>query len=449
MNVRLALWLLTYLILALLSLRSRSWSVILYLLCSLIAPHRGWWGLSAQGYPFMDSAVFIMALAVILHQRREVDILGAVDPVLFSLSLLTIINVTAVTCFAVSFDLSLVHAILKIKLLLVCNLMIAGVRSEADLKRVLLSLVVMLAILSVASHFTHTRGGRLEKMAVSSAAGSNQIGSFWASLMPLFLAAFLQNRWSVRLALFASVPFVVNLVLRTGSRGSMLGLAGAYVTLFVLSRPGTRRYITLGGVLGASIFLYLLKDPELIARYLGITTATEVDVSASGRLVFWQCGLEAVRDNPLGLGGECWDRFVSPAYLAAAGLPATGRSVHQGFINEALNWGLQGLLLLLGLQLTSLLRAYRGVRKYLQLGDNLAAVRCSCYAAGIVSVMITAMFGVYHNYENSYVLFMLASVDYRLATARLGAETQSVPRRNPNPLPTDWRPIPASVAHAN
>ena len=140
---------------------------------------------------------------------------------------------------------------------------------------------------------------------------------------------------------------------------------------------------------------------------------------------------------------------MSPAYLAAAGLPATGRSVHQGFINEALNWGLQGLLLLLGLQLTSLLRAYRGVRKYLQLGDNLAAVRCSCYAAGIVSVMITAMFGVYHNYENSYVLFMLASVDYRLATARLGAETQSVPRRNPNPLPTEWRPIPASVAHAN
>ena len=159
MNVRLALWLLTYLILALLSLRSRSWSVILYLLCSLIAPHRWWWGLSAQGYPFMDSAVSIMALAVILHQRREVDILGAVDPVLFSLSLLTILNVTAVTCFAFSFDLSLVHAILKIKLLLVFNLMVAGVRSETDLKRVMLSVVIMLAILSVESHFTYTRGG--------------------------------------------------------------------------------------------------------------------------------------------------------------------------------------------------------------------------------------------------------------------------------------------------
>jgi hypothetical protein len=86
---------------------------------------------------------------------------------------------------------------------------------------------------------------------------------------------------------------------------------------------------------------------------------------------------------------------------------------------------------------------------YLQLGDNLAAVRCSCYAAGLASLMITAMFGVYQNYENSYVLFMLTSVDYRLATARLVAEPQSVPRMNPTPLQTEWRPMPASVAYVN
>ena len=449
MNLRLAIWLLTFLILVVLSLRSRSWSVVLYLLCSLIAPHRWWWGLSMTRFPLMDSAVAIMALAAILHRRRDIDIVGPVDPVMFSLSLLTILNVTAVTCFAFSFDLSLVHAILKIKLLLVFNLMVAGVRSETDLKRVMLSVVIMLAILSVESHFTYTRGGRLEKLAVSSARGSNQIGSFWASLIPLFLATCLQNRWTLRLGLIASVPFVLNLVLKTGSRGSMLGLAGAYVTLFVLSRPRTRKYIAVGGVLGASIFLYLLKDPELIARYLGITTAAEVDVSASDRLVFWKCGLQAIQDYPLGLGGDCWDQIVSPGYLVAAGLPATGRSVHQGFINETLNWGVQGLLLLLGLQLTSLWRAYRGMRMYLQLGDNLAAVRCSCYAAGLASLMITAMFGVYQNYENSYVLFMLTSVDYRLAAARLVAEPQSVPRMNPTPLQTEWRPMPASVAHVN
>ena len=448
MNARLALWLLTYLILALLSLRSRSWSMVLYLLCSLIAPHRWWWGLSALRFPFMDSAVAIMGLAAILHQRRENDVLGPVDPVISSLSLLTILNVTAVTCFAVSFDLSLVEAILKIKLLLVCTLMIAVVRSEADLKRVLLSLVVMLAVVSIESHFTYRGGGRLEKMAVSGAAGSNQIGSFWASLMPLFLVAALQSRWIVRLGLLASVPFVLNLFLKTGSRGAMLGLSGAYATLFLISRARTRRFIFAGGVVAAAVFFYLLKDPELIARYLGISTASEVDESAAGRLVFWQCGLQAIRANPLGLGGDCWDRIVSIDYLAAAGLPETGRSVHQGFINEALSWGVQGLLLLLGLQLTSLWRAHRGMRMYLQLGDSLAAVRCGCYTAGIVSLMITGMFGCYLNYENSYLLFMLSAVDYRLAAARL-VEPQSAPRMNPNPLRTDWRALPASVGHVN
>jgi putative inorganic carbon (hco3(-)) transporter len=449
MNPRLALWLLTFLILVVLSFRSRSWSVILYLMCCLIAPHRWWWGTSITRLPLMDSAVAIMALAVILHRRRDVDSLGPVDPVMFSLSLLTILNVTAVTCFALSFDLSLLLAIHKIKLLLVFNLMVAGVRSEADLKRIMLSLVIMLAILSFEGHITYTRGGRLEQLAVSGARGSNQIGSFWASMIPLFLPTLLQHRWTLRLGLIASIPFVLNLVLKTGSRSSILGLAGAYVTLFVLSRPRTRKYVALGGGLGASILLYLLKDPELIARYLGITTAVEVDSSASDRLVFWKCGLQAIQDYPLGLGGDCWDKILSPAYLAAAGLSATGRAVHQGFINEALDWGVQGLLLLLGLQLTSLWRSYRGMTRYLQLGDNLAAVRCGCYAAGIVSLMITGMFGCYLNYENSYLLFMLTSVDYRLATARLVAEAQSVPRMNPNPLPTEWRPMPAAVANVS
>ncbi|MFM8223401.1 MAG: hypothetical protein ACKOJF_31225, partial [Planctomycetaceae bacterium] len=207
MNARLVLWLLVYVALAALSLRGRVWAVVLYLLSSLIAPHRWWWGTAVIGLPLMDLSVAILASAVILHRRREIDVLPALDPVMTGLSLLTVINLTAVTCWAVSFDLSLVHAVQKMKLLLTFNLLIAGIRSERDLKTVLLSLMVMISLLSVESYLTHTKGGRLERFAVSGVAGSNQIGSFWVSLIPLYLGLFLERGRLIKLGTLAALPF--------------------------------------------------------------------------------------------------------------------------------------------------------------------------------------------------------------------------------------------------
>ncbi|MFM7163216.1 MAG: hypothetical protein ACKO3P_22930, partial [Planctomycetaceae bacterium] len=59
------------------------------------------------------------------------------------------------------------------------------------------------------------------------------------------------------------------------------------------------------------------------------------------------------------------------------------------------------------------------------------------------------LFGDYQNYENSYFLFMLASVDYRLASIRLDAASQVSPQVNTGSLPARWQSIPPYIAPAN
>jgi len=447
MNARMILWLLTFGLLLLLAFRSRFAAAAAYLLCSLIAPHRWWWGSMVAGLPLMDIAVLILAVSVVLHPPKSDERIQPWDAANVILLVLIVFNSLLVTTWAVSFELSEFVAIKQAKSILVCLLLMASIRSERDLRSLILWVVTLIGIVSIECQFTMLRGGRLEKLATAEVLGSNQIGNYWGSLLPLILVAFLQSKGWLRLGLVCILPFFLNVILRTQSRGAVLGVVTAGLVMLFLADKFLRRRLILVGLTMSLMLVRLLRDQDIVDRLTGFTSGNllQTDASAAGRVEFWKVAMKFIASNPLGIGGDNWKRIVSGEYLAAAGLPPTNRAVHQAYLDEALNWGIVGLLLWVSVIVLAMYRNLRAMQTYRRLGDTLCATRSICLLCGLVSVSVGSLFGDYLRYENTFLLILMASVNYRLALGRLQPGAVAAPRPASNPAmlaPPPWRPQP-------
>jgi O-antigen ligase len=195
----------------------------------------------------------------------------------------------------------------------------------------------------------------------------------------------------------------LNTLLLCNSRGAFLGLIGSGLLYFLLARGAARKEAFRTLLLGAVVLYFLLGDPDILNRFLTTFVGSEDrDQSASDRLLFWSAGLLMVGDYPLGAGGAGFKYVHGPRYLMIVGADVPVRSLHNGYLTELTDWGIQGLLLRMLLFVLALSAAYRTSNVCRRDGRPDDAIVGNCLIVSCAGFLVTCVFGSYLSNEWAY-----------------------------------------------
>jgi len=256
--------------------------------------------------------------------------------------------------------------------------------------------------------------GRLEGFGGPGCANSNELASITATLLPLIGGLLFLIRGFRRVLGVIAAGLALNILMLCNSRGGFVGLFCGAITLPVLSTGKARRLAINGLVLGAVGFFLLAGNPQILKRFM--TTFIE-DKQARNTLdednkrtrkAFWAAALDLISDSPFGNGGGCFKSGMGNPYIAKRGLATRNRSCHQGYLEEAMSWGVQGLLFRMGFIVCAGVAALKASRFRTKIGDPYVAFCGVCILAGFSVNLITSMFGDFLQMEWGYWLCITA-----------------------------------------
>jgi len=262
---------------------------------------------------------------------------------------------------------------------------------------------------------------------------SNQLGAFFVYYGALFAGLALARPWSPRRWLLL-VPFALcfRAAQYTGSRGTLLGMAAAILTLcFLRHKP---LFVGLALLLSA-----VVANPQLMPlgtqQTLERTFVTDdnsdegLENSAATRIKLWEAALRMIWDEPLwGLGYDMYFQKVS-SYDPDFGY----RDVHNTYLLIAAEMGLPALavfLWLLGALLRETLWLYWGTADRFFRGLALG------FAAGLGGLFVVCVFGSrITSFEIFGYFWILAAIVLRANALEQG---ERAARAGARPLPVPW-----------
>jgi putative inorganic carbon (HCO3(-)) transporter len=398
---------------AILSFRRPSWAVALYMLTFFLAPPFWWWGKSIAGYRWNLFAGLMLFLSVWLSGALSADgfLRRPTSRKFIFLAVLAMVNATAVHfLLAPNLNVSSVRYALCFKLLVLFVLTIASIRDEVDLKIVLLSIVLGACYIGYEVTINDRgkiSGNRLEGVGVPNASTANDLACLMVSCLPLVAPLFLFGPLREKALAAIAGPFILNVVLMCNSRGAFLALIGLGIVYLIAAPRHIRPQVYKIAVLGLFVGWMLLGDPRIVERFLTtFSGAEERDQSATSRMGYWKAGLMMIADHPLGAGGDGFKRVNSERYIAKATGSKEARSVHQGYINEACEWGLQGLAIRLAILGGGLRLAWRTSRRAIAAQRWYIAGTMLSVVAGLTGLMIQSFFGTF--LDDEWALWLVA-----------------------------------------
>jgi len=279
---------------------------------------------------------------------------------------------------------------------------------------------------------TDAPGGRLDGVGGPGIDDSNTLGMHAAAIAVVSaMLVFALRDWR-RYAAVLSAPLILNMIVKTGSRGAFLALFMGGLTIFALRpRENTRLFYGLA-IIGVLAFGAVASD-TFWERMQTIESAVKqdenIDNSAEGRIVQMKAGVHMFASHPLGVGHRGF-AVLSPAYLDPIYLDQTGaRSSHNTFISTLVEQGLPGAILFLLLWLwvfkSCLLARRWAMLKRPLLNVSLMTAVCG----GLVVVFIGGQFADFLKSEvQIWLLALLASLRV-MPTAAAGAEAQETTGR--------------------
>ena len=421
MSLRAIGYLLAFAGLSVLSTRRAAYGFLVYLLPVFMAPGHWWWGHQARisWYRWSFTAGNIYLGAVLLQCIRDGKV-PHIDRRVIVAGVALILNATFV-----HFALAPVPEIsadaygLLIKFVVLCFIIQASVRNERDWQLMAIGLAVISCYTGYETTLGVRRGfsgGRFEGAGIAGATTANQYASLLVMILPVIGSLILLPRWSARIAGLVSAPLNLNMFLFCNSRGGFLGVIAAGVTFFLTASGRARRHAAIALLLGALAGYNLLGDDEILARFESIfVSGDQRDRSAESRLLFWQAGLMMVHDHPFGSGGDGYKRVYGTQYLLQFGIKQDVRAVHNGYINDAAEWGVQGLVLRLVFMGIGVLAAFRVVRMAKRRRDPHDGVLGAAMIASFAGFAVTCVFGDFLDSEWVFWMVGLAAAKERLA----------------------------------
>lgn len=402
------IWLLIYLFLILKGLGRPGLMVCAYVLSFYVAPNLWWWGkdgLLATTSRWSLYTGILLIVGILLNSHKSNALLGADKLVLFLLSLYTL-NCTMVHFFLADYPIvSYAEWDLLWKTMLIAILLRLAIQSIEDLNWILATSVIACGYIGyeiVINDAGKSIHGRLEGIDFPGASGSNGAATIMSMVFPYiaYLVICKPFKYS-RIIGFLCAPLVLDSVLRFNSRGAFLGMIVSGVMMLVMARGKSRRHAFVAVFFGVLAFLYQAQDPKIWERFFSIgASEAEMDGSATGRIDSWKAGIQMIADYPLGSGGRA--AFISPRgnrYSSVALGRDDLRSVHNGYINIAAGWGIQGFLLVTLAFLIAMGRTWLAVKYFQEMGNENMVFLGAAILASFFGQAVTAMFGDYYDGE--------------------------------------------------
>ncbi len=402
-------WILGLLVLTIGAVARSSWAIGLYFYTFFMLPDFWWWGRSAglHGYRWSLMSGVLSLILIWVHCRRRGRRFMRVDGAVDLLAIAILVNATLVHMFlAPNWAISL-HAYQYVAKFVLLYFMIRdAIATRKDLWTVMLMLLLFAGYIGYEVTINdrgNIQRGRLEGVGAPGARGANQLACLMITILPLVSTNLIGPGWTRKALTVCLAPLVLNVVLEANSRGGFLAGIGSAIVFYLMSPRGARRYAAYGLCAGAMALWVLLGDPRIVERFMTtFVPSWERDRAAAERLILWRAGLAMVADHPFGSGGAGFKLVRGRAYMPDVGLQYNVRSVHNGYINEMCEWGIQGLLLKLGFLGLAAVGAWRTSRMLSARGETRDALVGAAIVAGMAGFGVAAVFGDYMDAEWGY-----------------------------------------------
>jgi O-antigen ligase len=274
----------------------------------------------------------------------------------------------------------------------------------------------------------HFDSGRLIAIGGPDSFNDNEAAAHVIPTLPFLALFFWQgSKWQKIIAIVAA-PFIVNMIILCNSRGATIGIASALVVGLILMNWRLRLRLALVALAALPVVMSLVDQP-FIDRQLTLMQFMEegldgqtaqYDGAANERVLSWKGGLRLIGDRPLGVGGGGYD-LLSPVYAPEVVEAHEGelRAVHNTYIWAAADWGIAGLIALLGFIVSGLLTLHRIRReaKSEQLKLESLALEIALVAFLGAAVFINRMY--------AEVLYWLVALSASLANIHDGETAQA------------------------
>jgi putative inorganic carbon (HCO3(-)) transporter len=239
-------------------------------------------------------------------------------------------------------------------------LLLQTVRSDRDLRIIAAVMVAGCGVL-VLPMITHigpvvTYKADPTRIAVGGTYDANDLALLFDVAIPFAFFSVKSSRPAVKAILIASMLLMLIGMVKTESRGGLLGLL-VVLAIILLRSSGQARKYTLMALAAAAVFFMFAAPPaywnrmDTIYHYQGDYNLNE----AGGRIMVWKNGLKMISASPLiGVGIGCFPmehEKLSEVHLQMA--------AHNAFLQAAAELGVFGLLLFVGIITVSLNTARR------------------------------------------------------------------------------------------
>lgn len=408
MSATSTLWAGLFLILPLLTVARAAWAVPFYMLTYFAAPQLWWWGDQLPDLRYSLTSGVVLVIATVLGQtqpeqgqRRFTYVHWAVLGI--------VLNAGFVHLFlAVGPRFSLQNYIELSKFCLLFFLLCAVIKTRDDLRLAFVAMALGAGYIGyevTINERGYFRAGRLEGVGAPGADSANSLASLLMATLPLTGSLIAQPGLAYKVLAGLTAPLALNVIILCNSRGAFMSLIGSGVAFLIIARGQTRKNAAKALALGAIVLYMLLGDPEILERFATtFTGAEERDASASSRLEFWRAGWELLKDRPLGGGGGVFKYVLGERYLRQYTTQTDSRSLHNGYLTIATDWGVQGLVLHLTFFLGAMLAAYRTSERCRKLGLEHDALIGICVIVGGIALLIGSIFGSFLPNEWCYWL---------------------------------------------
>jgi hypothetical protein len=432
MNQMLVLWSLVAAALVLKSFRRPSYAVGFYMLTFFANPSYWWWGDFLEGYRWnFFAGVLLLGTIVLTEGSANTSKDGPLKTNAVYILALMALNATFVhLVFAVNADSSSGWLIARLKFILLFFLLQYSIRDKTDYRIVAMSICLGMAYIGYEATINergHFSGGRLEGIGAAGVTSSNQLASLLITGLPLAVTLMFTelSKWTKGF-LLVCCGLTFNVVLMCNSRAAFLGvLLGALIFLIAASGQARKKALKIA-VVGALGTFLLLGDPEILQRFgTTFTSDGQRDSSAQSRLYFWSMASRMIVDYPLGSGGNSFSEGRGWRYTGKGGEARDTRAIHNGFITETADWGIQGIAIMLCFLAAVGATIYRGRQMTRRAGQSEGVLVYACFGAAIAAWMMSSVFGDYLNDEWGFWAAALPYAYMRVYT--LAVVTETVP----------------------
>ncbi len=422
MSLTLLIWMVLLAGLAIGSVQRPVLAVVAYLLTFFLSPPFWWWGDPIAGYRWNFYVGFLLLGASFLCPAPTTS--GRIRPLVIAGGLMVLNAAVVHFAFGGGTEVSADPFTLMMKFLLLVYLMNRTIKDVSDLQIVMLSMILGAAYIGYEVTF-NDRGAivnnRLEGVGAPGATTANHFASLMVTVLPLVAPFFLVGKNWMRFLVVLSAPMIINVVLLCNSRGAFLAaiLTGVVFACVAPTKVRRKAWITLG--VGAFAVFLMLGDQRIIDRFMTtFSSGEERDSSAQSRLDFWGCALEMISDHPLGAGGHGFKKVHGVKYLRKNGVSDVARAVHNGYLNEACEWGIQGLLLRLFWFFVAVRISWQVIRNSRgdpNFNEFLLLAMCAVMS-GFVGYLLTCLFGDMVSAEWGYWMVAMIIAIATLAEAQ-------------------------------